>query len=152
MQVSSNGSRFALQLCLTLILGTWSMGGFVEGAVQGAQLSHFVNPTYPPLARQARLSGDVVLRLNVDATGSLSATLVPTKDAPHPGLVEAAMACVQQWRFKPSPETRQVSVTFHFAFSGTTRFSDFRTDVTMDFEDDGAIRVSVITDGVSQAF
>jgi TonB family protein len=57
-----------------------------------------VNPVYPPLARQARIEGTVVLRAVISKEGSIEQlTLV----SGHPILVQAAIDAVKQWKYKP---------------------------------------------------
>lgn len=61
------------------------------------QLSQ-VQPEYPPLARQARIQGAVVLDANIGKDGAVESLTVVSG---HPMLVPAAMAAVKQWRYKP---------------------------------------------------
>jgi protein TonB len=57
-----------------------------------------VNPVYPPLARQARISGTVVLRAVIGKDGSIqNLSLV----SGHPMLAPAAIDAVKQWKYKP---------------------------------------------------
>jgi TonB family protein len=57
-----------------------------------------VNPVYPPLARQARIEGTVVLKAVISKEGSIEElTLV----SGHPMLVQAAIDAVKQWKYKP---------------------------------------------------
>jgi periplasmic protein TonB len=63
-----------------------------------ALLTTRVAPVYPALARQARIQGDVVIRLTIDEAG------VPTDIrlvSGHPMLSPAALDAVKQWRFRP---------------------------------------------------
>jgi protein TonB len=60
---------------------------------------HTVDPVYPDLARQAELEGTVGLMIVVDERGDVeSATVVSSV----PGLDEAAIAAVLQWKFEPA--------------------------------------------------
>lgn len=62
------------------------------------QLLQRVPPTYPPLARQARIQGGVVLDVVIGTDGSVnSATVV----SGHPLLVQSAVDAVKQWKYKP---------------------------------------------------
>lgn len=151
MQMSS------IQLCrifrstsfTALLLCAWMIGMVTNGWAQEAQIAHFVAPSYPPLARQAMISGQVILQLTVDAKGAVKDTSVIAKDgSPHPLLVQEAKQCIQEWKFHASAnEHKVVGVVFYFGFSGTTRESNHRTRVTADFEG-GAVRVFITTDGV----
>lgn len=60
-------------------------------------LSNLSEPAYPPLARQARISGDVDLTLAIRRDGSVeSATVV----SGHPMLRQAALHSAQQSKFE----------------------------------------------------
>ena len=68
-----------------------------QGVSQGL-LVHQVKPNYPPLARQARIQGTVVLQAVISKDGSIEhLTLV----SGHPMLAPAAIEAVKQWKFKP---------------------------------------------------
>jgi TonB family protein len=78
-----------------------------------------VEPIYPPLARNARVQGSVVLKVEINQTGDVeSADLV----SGHPMLAPAAMAAVKQWKYRPyllngSPVGIEAQVTVNFALS-----------------------------------
>lgn len=57
-----------------------------------------VDPTYPPMARIARVQGSVVLSAIISKEGIIENIKVLTG---HPMLVQAAEAAVKQWRYKP---------------------------------------------------
>jgi TonB family protein len=60
----------------------------------------YVAPTYPPIARAARVAGEVTIRLRVAASGEvLSAEIV----SGHPMLRESALENIKQWRFHCFP-------------------------------------------------
>jgi len=61
-------------------------------------LLHKVEPVYPPLARQARIQGTVVIELFVSETGAVSSQ---TLKSGHPMLVKEAMDATSKWKFKP---------------------------------------------------
>jgi periplasmic protein TonB len=71
----------------------------VGGAVQQAMLTHRVEPGYPPLARQLRVSGQVHLRAIISTDGSIESLQV--MDGP-PLLVQSAMDAVRQWHYQPT--------------------------------------------------
>jgi protein TonB len=57
-----------------------------------------VPPIYPPLARQARIQGTVVLKAKINQTGDVvSLELV----SGHPMLAPAAIEAVKQWKYLP---------------------------------------------------
>jgi TonB family protein len=86
-------------------------------AVSNVQLSpapavlNRVDPEYPPLARQARISGIVRLRVGIATDGSVKSIEVVNG---HPLLVPPALESVRQWRFQPpaSEITSTVEVPF----------------------------------------
>lgn len=57
-----------------------------------------VNPTYPPEAAAAKLSGEVLIEVTVDEEGNVAAAEGVSGDRI---LAEAAIAAVRQWKFKP---------------------------------------------------
>jgi TonB family protein len=71
----------------------------VAGEVQAANLLSKVTPVYPPLAKQARISGTVVLNAFLSAEGKVQNLSVVSG---HPLLVQAALDAVQQWVYKPT--------------------------------------------------
>jgi protein TonB len=68
-----------------------------EGLV-GGLLVHKIMPSYPPSARQAHISGSVVLQAVISKEGSIEDVRVVQGD---PLLTSAAMDAVKQWRYKP---------------------------------------------------
>jgi TonB family protein len=57
-----------------------------------------VEPIYPPLARQARVQGSVVMKAVISQTGDVvSVELV----SGHPILAPAALDAVRQWKYRP---------------------------------------------------
>jgi periplasmic protein TonB len=70
----------------------------VSAGVTNGLLIRKVSPNYPPLARQARIQGQVVLRAQISKDGSIEGlTLV----SGHPMLVQSALDAVKQWKYKP---------------------------------------------------
>src|SRR6202041_3332474 len=68
-----------------------------QGVVSGLKVRD-VKPNYPPLARQARIQGTVVLHAVISKDGSIEGlTLV----SGHPMLAPAAIDAVKQWKYKP---------------------------------------------------
>ena len=57
-----------------------------------------VQPTYPALARQARIQGSVVLRAIISRDGRIENLQLIDG---HPMLVQSAMEAVRQWRYRP---------------------------------------------------
>ena len=79
-----------------------------------------VKPVYPPLARQARIQGQVVLHAQISKDGVIEGlTLV----SGHPMLAPAAIDAVKQWRYKPyllngEPVEVDTEVMVNFTLSG----------------------------------
>ncbi len=75
-----------------------------------------VEPVYPPLARQARISGLVHLRVVIAAGGTLQNLEVI---GGHPLLIQAAIEAVKQWTWSPSAAgTYSLDVNFSLPDSG----------------------------------
>lgn len=76
-----------------------------------------VQPTYPPLARLAKVQGTVVLLLTVDVQGV--PTEVQVLSPVHPSLDLASVAAARMWRFEParlngSPVSAQFRLSFTY--------------------------------------
>jgi protein TonB len=71
----------------------------VGGAVQKARMLKQVQPTYPPLARQARIQGTVKLTAEIAKDGTIQKLEVISG---HPLLIPAALQAVKQWVYKPT--------------------------------------------------
>ena len=92
----------------------------VSRMMQG-NLIHRVEPTYPPLARQARIQGLVLLRAIISKEGTIENLQVVSG---HPLLVQAAVDAVRQWRYRPyvlngDPVEVETQVTVNFLLSGS---------------------------------
>ncbi len=61
-------------------------------------LVYRVAPMYPPLARQARIQGMVILRIVINKLGEVRETQLVSG---HPMLVPAAVDAVKKWRYIP---------------------------------------------------
>ncbi len=68
-----------------------------QGVTQGL-LIRKVQPTYPPLARQARIQGQVLLQAEISKDGTIQNLRLISG---HPMLTSAAIEAVKQWRYKP---------------------------------------------------
>src|ERR1700730_1613215 len=79
-----------------------------------------VQPTYPPLARSARIQGQVVLAAMISKQGTIENLRAL---AGHPMLVHAALEAVSQWRYRPyilnnEPVEVETQITVNFSLSG----------------------------------
>lgn len=71
----------------------------ISSGVQGAKRVRFVKPVFPPIARQARITGTVRLEAIIGRDGAIR-NLKPLSG--HPLLTQAAIQAVQQWRYAPT--------------------------------------------------
>ena len=82
-------------------------------------LVHKVVPAYPPLARAARLQGQVVLQAVISKQGTIENLRVL---AGHPILIPAAIEAVRQWRYRPyilnnEPVEVETQITVNFSLT-----------------------------------
>ena len=76
-----------------------------------------VAPVYPPLARQARIQGTVILRIIIDKLGEVRDTRLVNG---HPMLAPAAVEAVKKWRYVPyesDGETVEIQTDVQVIFS-----------------------------------
>ena len=75
------------------------------------------DPTYPPLARQTRISGTVRLHAIIGKDGGVKELEVISG---HPLLVQSALDAVRQWRYRPTQlngDAVEVDTTIDVIFS-----------------------------------
>jgi periplasmic protein TonB len=92
----------------------------VSSGVSTGLLIRKVQPNYPPLARQARIQGDVVLQAEISKEGTIQNLQLISG---HPMLAPAAIEAVKQWRYKPyllngEPVAVDTQVIVKFSLSG----------------------------------
>jgi periplasmic protein TonB len=90
-----------------------------QGVTQGLIIRK-VQPAYPPLARQARIQGPVVLQAEIGKDGSIQNLRLISG---HPMLAPAAIEAIKQWKYKPyilngEPVEVETTITFNFTLSG----------------------------------
>jgi len=88
----------------------------VGGKVQAPRLIRQVEPEYPPLARQARVQGDVIIDSMIDTEGRVTQMKVVSGSSL---LVQSAIQALEQWRYQPTllngqPVPVEMLVTLHF--------------------------------------
>lgn len=71
----------------------------VGGDVKQPQLISYVKPVYPPLARQARIQGQVRIAAILARDGAVTSMQLVSG---HPLLVQAALDAVRLWRYRPT--------------------------------------------------
>jgi protein TonB len=87
------------------------------GNVTAAKLLNRVQPMYPPLARQTRISGTVRLHAIIGKNGAVEQLEVISG---HPLLVQAALDAVRQWKYQATTlngDAVEVDTTIDVIFS-----------------------------------
>jgi len=92
----------------------------VSQGVSEGLLIHKITPMYPPLARQARIQGSVVLQAVIAKDGTIQNLRLMQG---HPMLAPSAIEAVKQWRYKPyflngEPVEVETQITVNFTLSG----------------------------------
>jgi protein TonB len=92
----------------------------VSAGVTEGLLIHKVQPAYPPLARSARIQGQVVLQAVIGKDGTIQGLHAVSG---HPMLTPAAIDAVKQWRYKPyflngEPVEVDTQITVNFTLAG----------------------------------
>lgn len=110
-------------------------------------------PTYPPLAKAAKIEGDVRLTLQVDSSGAV-VRVVPLSG--HPLLIQSAIDAVKQYRYRPfelsgAPSDVLVDAVVSFSLYVPTPSVSFPEiadmgSVVMEY-DDGWIKLRVSGNG-----
>jgi protein TonB len=77
-------------------------------------------PTYPPLARRARIQGTVVLQAMISKEGAIENLRLVSG---HPLLAPAAIEAVSHWRYRPyilnnQPVEVETQITVNFSLAG----------------------------------
>ena len=92
----------------------------VSSGVSQGLLVRKIQPPYPPLARQARIQGVVLLQATISKTGDIEGlTLI----SGHPMLTQAAIEAVKQWKYKPyllngEPVEVETQIQVNFTLAG----------------------------------
>jgi protein TonB len=89
------------------------------GVSQGLLIKK-IQPAYPPLARQARIQGKVLLQAEISKDGTIENLRLISG---HPMLAPSAIEAVKQWRYKPymlngEPVAVETQVEVNFTLSG----------------------------------
>ncbi len=90
-----------------------------QGVTQGLLVKK-VQPNYPPLARQARIQGSVLLQAEISKDGTIENLRLISG---HPMLAPAAIEAVKQWRYRPyilngEPVEVETQITVNFTLAG----------------------------------
>ncbi len=89
-----------------------------QGVTKGLLIRR-IEPTYPALAKSARVQGEVVLRAIISKNGDIEDLQLVSG---HPMLVQAAIDAVRQWKYKPyllngQPVEVDTTITVIFSLS-----------------------------------
>lgn len=114
-------ASFAL-ICLALAVAAQdatppAVEHVIPGTTAGSSLIQRVNPVYPPLARQARIQGTVVMEIKISKSGDVESLQLMSG---HPMLAPAAVEAVKQWKYKPfviDGEPAEVKTTIQVVFT-----------------------------------
>jgi protein TonB len=92
----------------------------VSAGVTSGLLIRKITPNYPPLAKQARIQGSVVLQAVIGKDGTIQNLRAVSG---HPMLIQSAIDAVRQWKYKPyflNGEAVEVDtqVTVNFTLAG----------------------------------
>jgi protein TonB len=91
----------------------------VSAGVQASKLISQPKPLYPPIAKQARVQGTVVLAATISKQGTIDNLRVVSG---HPMLTQSALQAVRQWKYQPTylnGEPVEVETTINVNFSLT---------------------------------
>ncbi len=88
----------------------------VGGAIAAPQLIRSVPPIYPTAARQAGISGSVVIAAHIDKDGNVASMKIVSGQS---SLQAAALTALKQWKYKPAtldgdPIATDLTVTIRF--------------------------------------
>lgn len=105
--------------CGTAAQDTNSNARKVTPDVAQSLIEKRVAPTYPPLARQARIQGTVILDIIINQAGDVKDLKLVSG---HPMLAPAAIEAVKQWKYRPYEENGepleiQTTVQVNFTLS-----------------------------------
>ncbi len=92
----------------------------ISQGVTSGLLIHKVEPSYPVLAKSARIQGNVMLKAIIDKEGNIQDLQLLSG---HPMLVPAAINAVKQWRYRPyllngQPVEVETTITVIFTLTG----------------------------------
>ncbi len=91
-----------------------------QGVVAGLNIKK-VQPTYPAIAKTARVQGSVVLQAEISKEGTIQNLRVISGP---PLLIQSALEAVKQWRYRPyilngEPVEVETMVTVNFSLAGS---------------------------------
>ena len=96
---------------------------------------HVESLSYPPLARMARISGNIVATVWIDPEGRVSIPVLPNG---HPLLVHAVEENIKTWRFRSGPGS-ELKVSYHFRIKSESKLNPLPTICKFDLPDSVAV-------------
>ena len=106
---------------------------------------HVESLDYPPLARAARIEGDVVVEVWLNAEGRVQIVDGGRLDAngllTNPMLTQEAFDNVRKWRFQPGPESK-LKITYRFKLAEAPAPGADRTSTKVEFDFPDSVTVS----------
>jgi TonB family protein len=92
-----------------------------EEAVEESDIkaTHVEEVKYPPLPRQARIQGVVVIRAKLDDEGNVVSS---SAISGHPLFVKDCLSNVLKWKFEPNA-SKQVVIVYDFKLEGACEWS-----------------------------
>ena len=96
----------------------------IDGKVLAANALTKTPPVYPQSAKDAHISGVVIVHVIVNEAGKVQDAQITS--APAPALAESAMQAVMQWTYRPyllngKPTAVESTVTVNYSFGGETQ-------------------------------
>jgi protein TonB len=90
----------------------------VGSGLKAPHQTYAVDPVYPPVALEARITGTVIVDAVIDERGNVVQARVVNG---HPLLIEAALRADRQWKYEPTylngqPVSVELQVQVHFTF------------------------------------
>ena len=105
--------RLTKTLCLSLVVPLLAALAATQANLGGVRLVELADPVYPPLARQARITGVVLVKIRIDQDGTTQAVVL----SGHPVLREAALTSAQQSRFDCSTCSSSRTYLMRYVFN-----------------------------------
>jgi TonB family protein len=119
---------------------------------------HIETPSYPPLARTAHITGEVILAVTIGSDGNVTDAKVTTDTKSNAVLLPGAIDNIRHWTFaKPPTAPYTQTIVYDFEFDGSLPGDDGHhpiTKVTFDLPDRVTISANlrfIDADGASKS-
>jgi TonB family protein len=127
-------ARLLLLITLTSLAASQAVpvGDSVDQNVMSVHLLKRVPPVYPPLARQARIQGTIILKVHITKSGDVANIQLVSG---HPMLAPAAIEAVKQWKYDPyllngDPIEVVTNVAVNFTLAGAAPATGVTSNVS----------------------